>query len=333
MPYTIAEIGQAHEGSLGMLYAYIGAIAKTGVNAVKFQTHIAQAESSEFEPFRVKFSTQDETRYAYWERMSFTPVQWKAIGAYTKSKGLEFISSPFSNAAVDVLEDAEVDRYKIGSGEVTNLLLLEKVAKTGKPVIISSGMSSLDELDCAVKFLIDRQVKVSILQCTSAYPTQPNQYGLNVITELKQKYPSLPIGFSDHSGSLSACIAATAFGAELLEFHVVFHKAIFGPDVKASLTLEETKELIKCCSEVQHALKSPINKTETKHFESLKQIFEKSLAVNKDLSKGHVLTFDDLEAKKPKGYGIDAADYKSVIGRELNKSLVAWEFLNQRDIK
>jgi N-acetylneuraminate synthase len=99
------------------------------------------------------------------------------------------------------------------------------------------------------------------------------------------------------------------------------------------LTLEETKELIKCCSEVEQAIKSPINKTETKHFESLKQIFEKSLAVNKDLSKGHVLTFDDLEAKKPKGYGIDASDFKSIIGRELKKSLVAWEFLNQRDIK
>jgi N-acetylneuraminate synthase len=332
MPYTIAEIGQAHEGSLGMLYAYIGAIAETGVNAVKFQTHIAEAESSEFEPFRVKFSTQDETRYAYWERMSFTPEQWKAIGAYTKSKGLEFISSPFSNAAVDVLEDAEVDRYKIGSGEVTNLLLLEKVAKTGKPVIISSGMSSLDELDCAVKFLTDQQVKVSILQCTTAYPTQPNQYGLNVITELKQKYPSFPVGFSDHSGSLSAGIAATALGAEILEFHVVFHKSMFGPDVKASLTIEETKDLVRYCQEVSTAMSYPIDKSETKHFSELKSIFEKSLSVNKDLPEGHVLRFEDLEAKKPKGYGMDANQFEKVIGQRLMSSMKAWSFLKHNDI-
>lgn len=330
--YLIAEIGQAHEGSLGMLYAYIDAVAQTGVNAIKFQTHIAHAESSEFEPFRVKFSKQDKTRYEYWERMSFTQEQWNEIGKYTKEKGVDFISSPFSNAAVDVLEEAEVDTYKIGSGEVTNFLLLEKVAQTQKPVIISSGMSSYTELDAAVQFLLQRNVDLSVLQCTTAYPTQPEQFGLNVITELKGRYPDLKIGFSDHSGSTAAGIAATTLGAEIIEFHVVFHKEMFGPDVKASLTLEETKSLVEATNNIFKAINNPIDKQDHKEFSNLKAIFEKSLAVNKDLPKGHVLGFKDLEAKKPKNKGIDASNYLSIIGKKLNKDLRAWNFLNQIDL-
>ncbi|GGE32500.1 N-acetylneuraminate synthase family protein [Psychroflexus planctonicus] len=330
--YLIAEIGQAHEGSLGMLYAYIDAVAQTGVNAIKFQTHIAHAESSEFEPFRVKFSKQDKTRYEYWERMSFTQEQWNEIGKYTKEKGVDFISSPFSNAAVDVLEEAEVDTYKIGSGEVTNFLLLEKVAQTQKPVIISSGMSSYTELDAAVQFLLQRNVDLSVLQCTTAYPTQPEQFGLNVITELKGRYPDLKIGFSDHSGSTAAGIAATTLGAEIIEFHVVFHKEMFGPDVKASLTLEETKSLVEATNTIFKAINNPIDKQDHKEFSNLKAIFEKSLAVNKDLPKGHVLGFKDLEAKKPKGKGVDATDFKTVLGKKLNQAKTAWSFINQEDL-
>ena len=132
-PYLIAEIGQAHEGSLGILYSYIDAIATTGVDAVKFQMHIAEAESSEFEPFRVSFSLEDKTRYDYWKRMGFTLEQWKAIKQYCNKVGLDFICSPFSNLAVDWLEEIGVKYYKIGSGEVNNFLILEKIAKTGSP--------------------------------------------------------------------------------------------------------------------------------------------------------------------------------------------------------
>ena len=328
-PYLIAEIGQAHEGSLGMLYAYIDAVARTGVNAIKFQTHIAQAESSEHEPFRVQFSQQDNSRYDYWERMSFTKKQWIDIGNYCKEKGLDFISSPFSNAAVDVLESAGVDVYKIGSGEVTNHLLLEKVAQTGKPVILSSGMSSFDELDASVRLLQNRGVDPGILQCTTAYPTKPEQYGLNVIRELQKRY-ELPVGFSDHSGTTAAGIAAISLGASILEFHVVFHKAMFGPDVPASITLEETQELVRGCHAVALALRHPIDKTDHSAFKDVKSIFEKSLAVNKDLKKGHRIRFEDLEAKKPKGYGIDAGAFDQVIGKKLGQEVAAWSFLTNK---
>ena len=330
-PYIIAEIGQAHEGSLGILYSYIDALASTGVDAVKFQMHIAEAESSEHEPFRVKFSLEDETRFDYWKRMGFSLEQWKGIKKHCDEAGLDFICSPFSNLAVDWLEEMGVEQYKIGSGEVNNFLLLEKIARTGKPVILSSGMSSYAELDQTVAFLKERKVDFSILQCTTAYPTQPVQYGLNVIQELKERY-GVPVGFSDHSAKTATCIAAAALGASILEFHVVFDRQIFGPDSKSSLTIAETKDLVLAVRNIATALSNPIDKNNIAEFSTLKQIFEKSLAVNKDLSKNHVLTFEDLESKKPKGFGIDARRFQEVIGKSLNKNLKQWDFLNEGDL-
>lgn len=330
-PYLIAEIGQAHEGSLGILYSYIDALATTGVDAVKFQMHIAEAESSTHEPFRVQFSLEDKTRFDYWKRMGFSLEQWKAIKLHCESLGLDFICSPFSNLAVEWLEEIGVKQYKIGSGEVTNFLILEKIARTGKPVILSSGMSSYDELDQTVAFLKERKVDFSILQCTTAYPTQPEEYGLNVIQELQNRY-EVPIGFSDHSAQVATCIAATALGAEILEFHVVFDRQLFGPDAKASLTIQETKELVLAVENIATALSNPVDKNNSTDFTSLKQIFEKSLAVNKDLPQNHILTFDDLESKKPKGFGIDAARFPEIIGKTLKKELKQWDFLKEEDL-
>jgi len=327
----IAEIAQAHDGSLGMAHAYIDAVAKTGCNAIKFQTHIADAESSIHEPFRVKFSKQDETRMDYWKRMEFSLEQWKEIKQHCDEVGLEFMSSPFSNKAVVLLEEIGVKRYKIGSGEVNNFVLLEKIAKTGKPVIISSGMSSYEELDLTVSFLQKRNVDISILQCYTAYPTKPEEYGLNVIQELKDRY-NVPVGFSDHSSSTEACIAATALGAEILEFHVVFDKEMFGPDAKASLTMQETTALVKGVRNIEMALQNPVDKSDNSKFESLKSIFEKSLAVNKSLKAGDSITFSDLETKKPKGFGILASEYERVLGKKINKDLKQWNFLTDEDI-
>ena len=327
----IAEIGQAHDGSIGILHSYIDAVAKTGVHAIKFQTHIAEAESSIHEPFRVKFSKQDKTRYDYWKRMSFSLEQWKEIKAHCDAVGLEFMSSPFSNAAVDLLETVGVARYKIGSGEVNNLLLLERIAQTGKPLIISSGMSSFKELDETVAFLEQRGCDFSIMQCTTAYPTSPEQYGLNVIQELKSRY-QVPIGYSDHSAKIETGIAAVTLGASLLECHVVFDRRIFGPDSYSSLTIDEITQLAEAVNNITKALNNPIDKSDNNQFSTLKSIFEKSLAVNKDLPEGHIITFDDLEAKKPKGYGIDANKFQDILGKQLIKSKQKWDFITLEDI-
>lgn len=330
--FLIAEVAQAHEGSIGIAHSYIDALAETGVDAVKFQVHIAEAESSVHERFRVKFSTQDKTRFDYWKRMEFTPEQWQELKTHCEEAGVEFMASPFSNVAVDLLEKLDVKRYKIGSGEVNNLLLLEKIAKTGKPIILSSGMSSFAELDETVSFLKKHNTVFSILQCTTSYPTRPENYGLNVIQELKERY-GVTVGYSDHSAKIETCIAATALGAQILEFHSVFDRHMFGPDATSSLEIHEIQQLVSAVKNISLAQQHPVDKADNSAFGDLKNIFEKSLALNKALPQGHILTFGDLEAKKPKGYGIETSKIKEVIGKKLKRDMGQWEFLKEEDLE
>ena len=329
--FIIAEIGQAHDGSIDLAHSYIDALSRTGVDAVKFQVHIAEAESSIHEPFRVKLASQDKTRFDYWKRMEFSLDQWQELKAHCDEVGVEFLASPFSNAAVDLLEEVGVKRYKIGSGEVNNFLLLEKISRTGKPVIVSSGMSSFLELDKTAGFLKERQVNFSILQCTTAYPTKPENYGLNVIGELKKRY-GVPVGYSDHSAKIETCIAAVSLGAEIIEFHAVFSRDSLGPDASSSLEMEEITQLVKALRNIETTLQHPVDKSDNSKFTELKNIFEKSLAVNKDLKAGHVLQFEDLEAKKPKGFGMEASRFGEVIGKTLKTNIKKWNFLNWKDI-
>ncbi|GEO09397.1 N-acetylneuraminate synthase family protein [Segetibacter aerophilus] len=327
----IAEIGQAHDGSVGILHSYIDALADSGVDAIKFQTHIAEAESSAFETFRVPFSYVDKTRFDYWQRMQLTTAQWVEIKNHCHKVGVLFFSSPFSCKAVDILEEAGVDGYKIGSGEVTNLLMLEKIAGTGKPVILSSGMSTLEELDVAVQIFKENKVQVAVLQCTTSYPTEPEQWGLHIIKQLNIRY-NIATGLSDHSGDIVSCLAATALGAEILEFHVVFDKRMFGPDAKASIEIDEVGRLVKGVKQIKDSLKNKYCKNGlSENMSGLKQLFGKSLCINKHLPADHTITVEDLESKKPSGYGIAPSDYKSIIGKKLNKALHQWEFLNYED--
>lgn len=328
----IAEIAQAHDGSLGIAHSYIDALAACGVDAVKFQTHIAEAESSEFEAFRVKFSYEDETRFDYWKRMEFTLEQWKRLKIHCDEVGVEFISSPFSCAAVDLLEEVGVLRYKIGSGEMTNYLMLTKIAKTGKPIILSSGMSDYKELEDCISFLKPFGNKLSLLQCTTSYPTQPEQWGLTEITKLKERF-GIPIGYSDHSSDITTCIAATALGAEILEFHAVFDKNMFGPDARASLNIGEIARLVQSVRKLERSLNHNSEKNDVSSFNELKALFGKSLAINKNLSQGHVINIEDLESKKPAYMGIAAKDYKMVLGKKLKKPLMQWDFVKAEDLE
>lgn len=329
--FIIAEIGQAHDGSLGIAHSYIDALANTGVNAIKFQTHIAEAESSIFENFRVNFSYEDKTRFDYWKRMEFEFDQWLGLKNHCEKLGLEFISSPFSCLAVDLLEKIGVDKYKVGSGEVRNKLLIDKICKTGKEILISSGMSTIMELEQSISWINNFNQKYSLFQCTTEYPTSPEDWGLGVIQDLKEKF-QVPVGFSDHSGDIYSSLAAVALGADMLEFHVVFSKEMFGPDSKASLTIEQVKTLVKGVRQLEISNSSLIRKDCDNRFLELKQLFGKSLCVNKKLKAGYVLTFDDLEAKKPMGRGIDAAEYTNIIGKKLKHDLEKWDFINYQDL-
>ncbi len=332
-PVTIiAEIAQAHEGSLGIAHSYIDALAACGVDAVKFQTHIAKAESSSFEQFRIPFSYEDTSRFDYWKRMEFTPEQWAGIKQHCDDKGVEFMSSPFSVAAVSLLENIGVKKYKIGSGELTNYLMLDAIAKTGKPIILSSGMSDWKELDETLQFLRPYGNTLSIMQCTTAYPTTPEQWGLASMSKMKERY-QLPVGFSDHSGDIIAPLAAVTLGAEIIEFHTVFDKAMFGPDAKSSLTINQIQQLVRGIRELTKAFGNDPGKENTTQFDELKILFGKSLALNKQLEAGYTLTLADLESKKPGDKGIPAKAYASVIGKKLRTGKQQWDFLQYDDLQ
>lgn len=331
--YIIAEIGQAHDGSLGILFSYISEIAKTDVNAIKFQMHIPEAESSDFEPFRINFSLEDNSRFDYWKRTGFSFNQWEQIKNHCDKLNVEFLCSPFSLLAVDWLEKLKVKRYKIGSGEVSNHLLLRKIAETRKPVILSSGLSNWDDLDSAFSVLKKyNSGEVSVLQCTTKYPTAPNDIGLNVINLLRKRY-NCSVGLSDHSGSIFPSLAAVSQGSNIVEFHAVFHKGMFGPDTKASLTIEEINYLTSGIRQIEIMLNSSLEKDNSPKKNELKIIFGKSLCLSKNLKKGDVITFEDLESKKPAGKGIPASEFENILGKELKDDLSKWSFLNKNNLK
>lgn len=327
----IAEIGQAHDGSLGNAHAYIDAVAKAGADAVKFQTHIADAESTLHEPWRIKFSLQDETRYDYWKRMEFTKKQWKGLAEHAQEKGLIFLSSPFSFEAVDMLDEIGMLAWKIPSGEITNLPFIEYIAKKGKTVLLSSGMSSWDDLDAAVNIVRKYNAPYAIFQCTTSYPCPPEKIGLNVLEEIKLRY-NCPVGLSDHSGTIYAGLAATAFGISMLEVHVVFSKECFGPDTPASLTISELKQLTEGVGFINRALSHPVDKEVlAEDMADMRRIFGKSIVFKCNCNVGHSITMKDISLKKP-GTGIPASRLSEFIGQILKRPVKAGDFLKESDI-
>lgn len=305
-----------------MAHAYIDAIADAGADAVKFQTHIAAAESTPAESWRVKFSRQDATRYDYWKRMEFTEEQWHGLKAHADERGLLFFSSPFSDEAVDLLTRVGVAGWKIASGEVGNIPLFTAMAATGWPFLISSGMSPWTEIDAAVAFVRARQIPFAVLQCTSAYPCPPEKIGLNVLAEIRERY-ACPVGLSDHSGTIFPGLAAATLGAQVVEVHVTFSRETFGPDVPASVTTKELRQLVEGVRFIERMQAVPIDKDElAAQTEPLRQLFTKSLVYARSLSRGTILSREHLRLKKP-GTGLSAEHLPALLNRCLNRDVSA----------
>ena len=317
---VIAEVAQNHDGSLGTAHAYIDAAARAGAHAIKFQTHIADEESSPDEPWRVKFSPQDATRFEYWKRMEFTEGQWQGLAQHAKERGIIFLSSAFSLSAVRLLQALGVPAWKVGAGEVTNLPMIEEMARTGKPMLLSSGMSSWMELDRAVDCIRAAGAPVAIFQCTTAYPCPPERIGLNVLAELRSRY-HCPVGLSDHSGGIYAGLAAATLGASLIEVHVTLSRDCFGPDVPASLTIPELRQLVDGVRFIESAISHPVNKDEiAAELSGLRITFGKSLVAARNLRPGIPLCAPDFGAKKP-GTGIDVSRQREFVGRRLRSAV------------
>ena len=268
------------------------------------------------------FSPQDATRYDYWKRLEFTQHQWQSLAEHARQSGLVFLSTPFSFEAVDLLDSLGMPAWKVGSGEVTNLPMLERMAATGRPVLVSSGMSCWEELDAAVAIVRSASAPLALLQCTTAYPCPAEKIGLNVLDQMRERY-RCPVGLSDHSGTIYASLAAVALGANLLEVHVVFSRDCFGPDVKASVTIAQLAQLVEGVRFIERAQAHPLDKQQMAgQMQELKSMFGKSVVAARDLPQGHKLEAADLALKKP-GSGIPAARLAQVVGRRLARSVSA----------
>jgi N,N'-diacetyllegionaminate synthase len=328
----IAEVAQAHDGSLGMAHAFIDAAAIAGVDAIKFQTHIAAEESTASEPWRVKFSKQDETRFDYWKRMEFTPDGWAGLQQHAEDKGLIFLSSAFSHAAVDLLRKLGMPAWKVASGELTNLPLIEHMASDGKPVMLSTGMSPHDEIDAAVNVVRKTKSPLAIFQCTTQYPSPPESIGLNMLDELHARH-ECAVGLSDHSGTIYPSLAAVAaHKAQLIEVHLTLSRDMFGPDVVASITPAELKQLVDGVRFIESMAANPVQKnTLDPRTAPMRQIFFKSVVPLTDIAAGTELARDMLGLKKP-GTGIPAAELETVIGRILKRDVTRDTPLQQDDL-
>jgi N,N'-diacetyllegionaminate synthase len=327
----IGEVGLSHDGSLGLAHAFIDEVARGGADAVKFQTHIAAAESTPAEPFRVKFSRQDATRYEYWKRIEFSETQWKDLADHAREKGLMFLSSPFSREAVDLLVGVGMSMWKVGSGEVGTVPMLDAMIATGKPILLSSGMSDLAELDKAVDRVRRAGVPLAVLQCTTAYPCPPERIGLNMVPFFRDRYGCF-VGLSDHSGTIYPGIAAATLGAEVVEVHVTMSRGMFGPDVPASVTMEELRRLVDGIRFVEKMRLNPVDKDAiARDMAPLRAIFNKSLVARQRLAAGTVLTESHLAMKKP-GTGIPAERLPEILGRVLRRPLEVDEQLRPEDV-
>jgi len=328
----IAEVAQAHDGSFGIAKSFIDAVSEAGADVIKFQTHFANEETTHREPWRVKFSEQDKSRFDYWKRMEFSEDQWFELKNHSTKKGLKFMSSPFSNKAVDLLKKIDVYAWKIASGEISNSELLDKIAETGRRVYLSTGMSTIKEIDLAVENIKKRNMPLTIMQCTSMYPTPPEKIGLNIIEFYKQRY-KCSVGLSDHSSNIFTGIAALVKGITALEVHVTFDKRMFGPDASSSLTIEELKKLVDGVRFVEKILNSDVDKDLiAKELKPIKRIFSKSIVYNKDYKKNTQITRSKLSFKKP-GDGINPSKISEVIGKKLIKDVKADDMVLKKDLK
>jgi len=327
----VGEVGLGHDGSLGQAHAFIDAIAKTGADAVKFQTHIAAAESTSAEPFRVKFSRQDPTRYDYWKRMEFREEQWRELANHSGQKGLLFLSSPFSIEAVALLARVGMSMWKIGSGEVGNDGLLDCIIERGEPILLSSGLSSLAELDRGVARIKSAGVPLAVLQCTSAYPCPPEKIGLNMLDVFRQRYGCY-VGLSDHSSTIYPSLAAATLGADVIEVHVTLSREMFGPDVVASLTTSELAQLVDGVRFIERMRACPVDKDAiASEMAPLRAIFTKSIVARVTLEPGTVVTADNLAVKKP-GTGIPASRLPEILGRRVRRRVAVDSLITEDDL-
>lgn len=312
-PVVIAEIGINHNGSLNIAKEMVDAAYKAGAEIVKHQTHVVEDEMSQDAKMVIPGNATISI-YEIMERAALNEEEELELKKYVESKGMIFISTPFSRAAAERLEKMGVSAYKIGSGECNNYPLIQHIAKYGKPMIISTGMNNIESIRKTVEIVEKHNVPYALLHTTNLYPTPPRLVRLGAMLELKENFPSAVIGLSDHTLNNNACLAATALGASILERHFTdsFHRE--GPDILCSNNPEMLEELIKGSKEI---FEMRGGKKEATPEEQVTIDFAFATVVSiKDIKKGEILTKENIWVKRPGTGKILAEDYNNLLGKK-----------------
>ena len=329
--FIIAEAGVNHNGDINLAKKLIGAAKDARADAVKFQTFKAEniviknAEKAEYQK-----TVKEESQYGMLKKLELTEEDFRELADYAKEKDILFLSTPFDKESVDLLCELDVPVFKVGSGEITNFPLLKHIAKKEKPIILSTGMSTLGEVEEALNVIRSEGVEdVILLQCVSNYPARIEDVNLRAMETLKQAF-KIPVGFSDHTLGITASIAAAAFGACVIEKHFTLDINLPGPDHKASLEPDELKEMVKTIRDVEKALGDWI-KRPTANEEKVKKIARRSIIAKIDISGGTVITEDMLDIKRP-GTGIEPKYFDLIVGmrtkKDIKKSdIVMWKMI------
>jgi len=331
--FIIAEAGVNHNGDLNLAKKMIAVAKKSGADAIKFQTFhadkvvIKTADKAEYQ----KATTgTEESQYDMIKKLELTDNEFSHLANYSRKKKILFLSTPFDKNSVDVLDEIGVPAFKISSGEITNFPLLTHIAKKSKPVILSTGMSTMDEVAGAVDLLKRNGApQIAILHCVTSYPAEIQDLNLRVMDTLKNQF-NLPVGFSDHSMGIIASIAAVAMGASIIEKHFTLKKTLPGPDHKASLNPKELLSLVNGIRQIEAARGTGI-KILTPCEQAIKKVARRSIVSAKTIRAGELIQDTMLEIKRP-GTGIDPTCYNNLLNRKARvtipkDTIIVWNMI------
>ncbi|RKT45567.1 N-acetylneuraminate synthase family protein [Thiocapsa rosea] len=329
MPLVIAEIGINHGGDIKVAKQMVGLAAAAGCECIKHQTHIVDDEMTE----EAKYIFPPNADRSIWDVMAQCALSLDdeiELKAYTEGLGMIYISTPFSRAAADFLNEIGVPAFKIGSGECDNLPLIRHIAAFGKPVMMSTGMQSIESIRPSVAILDAAGIDYALLECTNLYPSPPEIVSLKGVTDLRAAFPRAVIGFSDHSIGPEMALASVALGACILERHFTDTRYRQGPDIACSMDPAELRFLIDRSREIHVALHNDKQRTEPE--EDVYRFARSSVVADADLPAGHTLSDCDIWARRPGSGEIPGYEFDKVVGRRLTRALRRNEQLKWSDL-
>ncbi len=331
--FIIAEAGVNHNGDIKIAKKLIDIAVEARADAVKFQTFKAESivTASAEKAIYQQETTGSGTQYEMLKKLELSENDFKDLSEYCKSRGLVFLSTPFGTESVDLLSRLDVPAFKIPSGEINNFPLIKYIARQNKPVILSTGMSFMDEVKEAVQFLEKEGItEIALLHCVTSYPAKVEDTNLKVMETMRRSF-KLPVGLSDHSTGINISIAAAALGACIIEKHFTLDKNMPGPDHRASLEPAELKEMVQAIRDIGQAMGDGI-KRPSRDEEANRKIARRSLVARVDIPAGAVITEKMLDVKRP-GTGIEPKYINEVIGKKNRKMIKSGEVLTTDNLK